>query len=121
MDQRTQLIELLRAAGIMPFYKGYVYLISVLEMISENPMLLYKISTEVYEAVAKLHNVNPNSVERSIRYTICRTWQESQNNRLMGVFQHYIGDRTPTPREFISIILDALFNGEPYLKAGGVK
>lgn len=110
MESSSAIVDLLRATGMMPHYKGYAYLQYALKMICEEPEKLYNISSQIYTEVADTFQVKPSSVGRSIRFAIKKTWQSTNTNRLGGVFSHYIGDWTPTNREFLSIMTDLLVN-----------
>lgn len=62
----------LDSIGIKHANMGFRYLISAIEIGSDDPKLLYKIS-DLYEEIAKMYDTSKSSVEKSIRYSVMST------------------------------------------------
>lgn len=59
----------LDSIGIKHANMGFRYLVTAIEIGSENPKLLYKVS-DLYDEIAQLYDTNKSSVEKSIRYAV---------------------------------------------------
>ena len=105
---KTQPDELLRSLGVRPYYKGYSYLLTALDMITDDTNLLSALTTKVYPHIAKCYHVTPTSVERAIRFIINKTWECSESKKLSKMFGPYMNDWTPTNREFLGITAECL-------------
>ena len=99
--------EILHSIGISPKYKGYYYLLYVLECVRANPEYLYS-SSVLYAKAIQHFGVSRKSIERNIRFAIGRAWDNPTNPHARKLFEVYAIDYAPTTREFISIIIESI-------------
>lgn len=97
----------LRAIGMHPKYKGYAYILCILEETSREPRRLYGMSADFYPIVKGCYEVSPAALERCMRFAIRRTW-EGGNPRLRGLFEAYDTAYAPTVSEFIAVMTECI-------------
>ena len=68
-DKKLRANRYLDSMGIKHANTGYRYLMTALEIVADNPQLLYRIS-DLYEKVAQIHGTKKTNVEKSIRYCV---------------------------------------------------
>lgn len=85
---------------------GFFYIIDAVTLSFLKPELLKNMITELYPAVAKLHDVPPANVERCIRTAVEQTFERGDIHYLFPRFSHVIRPKTgkPTNGDFIAIM-----------------
>ncbi len=106
METEMYAAELLRAIGMSPKYKGYVYLLYILSLTIEDATRMHNVSTRLYVPVCEKYQLEPYIVERNIRFAIRRTWEAQNSEKMRSLFMSYDIDYIPTNREFICIMTD---------------
>lgn len=83
---RYRLSMLLRRLGAMPNMKGYHYVIDGVIVVLEDPDAVCGVTKVVYPRIARLHKTNSAAVERSIRHTIRKLWENGDRKELRRIF-----------------------------------
>lgn len=92
---------LVRKFKITSNYKGYYLLIEALKIArKDNVKGLIRV-TDIYSVLSRMHNVPMNQVERHIRVTIVKCW--NNNPEYLNLINGYNLSRTPTNYEFIEM------------------
>lgn len=92
--------KIIKDMGMQPVLKGYDYLKTAIICVLKNPDLKMM---DVYKTVAKIHNVNPYSVEKIIRYAIDLAYDE--NPEQLKKFFNY-KDEKPYISELLALVAD---------------
>lgn len=66
-EKQHIIITIVQGYGIPPHLKGYHYLKEAVVLVLQNPTISAK---QIYQTIAKNHNIKPTSIERPIRYAI---------------------------------------------------
>lgn len=102
--------RILKELGIPSRILGHSYLVSALELMVEEPSLLYVITKQLYPRVAETHNTTASRVERAIRHAIEIAWDRGG----LDVQYKYFGNSVkaekgkPTNSEFLSVVADVV-------------
>lgn len=99
--------ELPLVLGIHGTYKGYHYLVTTLEIATENEDKLYYITKNIFPLVAKKYNTNVHCVERNIRTVILNCWNSPYRHILQRISPCPLF-KPPSVCEFIDILYWAL-------------
>lgn len=75
MEKDWSLHDLLRSMGLNRTYKGYKYLIYVLELARQEPERLDLVTKRVYPDVARAFGVSTSSVDSALRTTAKVCWR----------------------------------------------
>lgn len=75
MERDWSLHELLRELGLNRTYKGYRYLIYILELARAEPERLERATKLIYPEVARKFCVRPGSVDSALRTAARACWQ----------------------------------------------
>ena len=103
--------DVLREIGMPPRYKGYAYLLFMLQQTQKDPDLVYNLCNGLYPLATAHFQVPGCNLERNIRFAINRTWEHGNQQNLSRLFAAYDIDRTPSISEFLAILTEAmLFN-----------
>jgi len=111
-DRDTVIRELLRAIGIMPHLKGFVYIQDALDMNLKSASGALPLTRVIYPALAKRYETTELRVERAIRNAIMVAWanyQKIQRNsyrRRVPIFSAY--EKRPSNREFLGQVMAEL-------------
>lgn len=113
-SQSGRIRSLLTRIGVPPHLYGFRYLTEAVHMCMENPLLLKRITLNLYPAVAEKMNVTPCSVERCIRHCITTAWDRQKPgfaNELLGrnVISCY---EKPSNSELIAALVDFMTRNE---------
>lgn len=100
--------NLLRNVGMHPKYKGYAYMLLMLQKTQEQPEVMYNISGGLYPAVMERYGVSQAAVERCIRFAIRRTWESGNTDMLKELFGAYETGCVPTTGEFIAVMTECI-------------
>ncbi len=100
MEKST--LQVLRALGITPNYRGYRQLVMAVQLVLEDEDRFYSLKNEVYLPVANELHCNKHTVERNIRTLILRVWKENKNR--LDKVAGYTLTEPPSPGELIAII-----------------
>ena len=92
--------KIIKDMGMQPVLKGYDYLKTAIICVLKNPDLKMM---EVYKAVAKIHNVNPYSIEKTIRYAIDLAYDK--NPEQLKKFFNY-KEENPYISELLALVAD---------------
>ena len=74
MYEKRSAANMLRAVGMHPKYKGYAYVLCILEKTGMEPERLYGSAGEMYRLVEEKFGIKRAAMERCIRFAIQRTW-----------------------------------------------
>ena len=96
--------------GIPPHIKGYSYLREGIQMAVYDPIVINKVTKELYPQIAVKYSTTSSKVERAIRHAIEVAWNRGRTEAISSVFgaRVYIGSERPTNSEFIALVADKL-------------
>ena len=96
--------------GIPPHIKGYSYLREGIKMAVYDPLVINKVTKELYPKIGEKFETSASKVERAIRHAIEVAWNRGRTEAISAVFgaRVYIGNERPTNSEFIAIVADKL-------------
>lgn len=100
--------NLLRTVGMHPKYKGYAYILLMLQKTQVEPETMYNISSGLYPLVMERYGVSQAAVERCIRFAIRRTWEIGNVEMLEELFSAYETGCIPTTSEFIAVMTECI-------------
>lgn len=100
--------DLLRKVGMHPKYKGYAYVLVMLQKTQVEPEAMYNISSVLYPLVMQRYGVSRAAVERCIRFAIQRTWESGNASILEELFGAYEMGCVPTTSEFIAVMTECI-------------
>lgn len=103
-SQTAYLRRGLAMMGLPSGRRGFGHLITGLSMLAENRD--QQLSKELYDAIARQDNSTPEAVEKAIRETVRRGWQEGDRREWNRCFPGIV--RCPSNREFLFRIADLL-------------
>ena len=106
MKSKSYASELLRAVGMSPKYKGYAYVLHMLDLAVEDISRTQNMSLRLYALTCEHYHVSPITVERNARFAIRRTWEADHSRRMHRLFEEYGIFYAPTNREFICVLAD---------------
>ncbi len=107
-DPRREAADVLKYIGMNPKYRGYIYMLLMLQITQNHPQAIFNLSRELYSAVAKEYGVSLISVERGVRFAIRRTWEDGNIAVLRKLFGGYDRRFAPTNGEFIATVTECL-------------
>lgn len=110
MYEKRSAANMLRAVGMHPKYKGYAYVLCILEKTGMEPERLYGSAGEMYRLVEEKFGIKRAAMERCIRFAIQRTW-ETGNDKLKELFGAYDVCCMPTITEFLAVMTEGLCCG----------
>ena len=111
MYEKKNAANMLRAVGMHPKYKGYAYLLCILETTGSEPERLYRGAAEAYERVANKFGTRQGAVERCMRFAIRRTWENGNIKALRELFGAYDTNYVPTISEFMAVLTEGICCG----------
>ena len=96
--------------GIPPHIKGYSYLREGIKMAVYDPLVINKVTKELYPKIGEKFETSASKVERAIRHAIEVAWNRGRTEAISAVFgaRVYIGNERPTNSEFIALVADKL-------------
>ncbi|WP_273483659.1 sporulation initiation factor Spo0A C-terminal domain-containing protein [Desulforamulus ruminis] len=62
--------QLLQKLGTPLHIKGYRYLSTAIQMVSQDYLLLFAVTKELYPSIAKIYDTTPSRVERAMRHAV---------------------------------------------------
>ena len=107
MYEKRSAANMLRAVGMHPKYKGYAYVLCILEKTGMEPERLYGSAGEMYRLVEEKFGIKRAAMERCIRFAIQRTW-DTGNDKLKELFGAY---DVCTITEFLAVMTEGLCCG----------
>lgn len=81
----NDIIFLLMRLGITANYNGYWYLITILEMLSEENLQSLRVTKDIYPHAAQIHHTSPWNVDRGIRTIIDACWNRGNQELLCKI------------------------------------
>ena len=111
MISKQKISKALHELGMPANLNGYAYIISAIEMCSQDQKLVRAITKQLYPDIAKIHNVKPQNVERTIRHAIQVAFSRTDRGIMIdAVFGNSIRDNKgyPTNAQFIAMLTEYL-------------
>ena len=109
-NSQIVIADILRSLGMHPKYKGYTYILFILQLTQLHPTYIYSMNEILYKTTAQEFGVSVVSVERNIRFVIKRTWEFGNAAELMRLFDVYDAKYAPTNGEFIAVLTECLIS-----------
>ncbi len=106
MQSNARAKDILRAIGMSPKYKGYVYVRHMLHLAIEDSTRMQNMTERLYTEVCTRYRVTRVTVERNARFTIRRTWEADSSGKMHRIFAAYGIYYAPTNREFLCVLAD---------------
>ena len=110
-ESREKLItDAVCSVGITANLKGYAYIRTSVDMVMENPEIIYCVTKLLYPEVAKKYGTTAGKVERNIRNAIEIAWNRGASSEISSLFGYNpdMYSCRPTNSEFIALISDKL-------------
>ncbi len=117
MDEKESMLQLeilvtdtLHEFGVPAHLKGYMYLRYAIMLLAGNMELAHCITNGLYVEIAKEYNCTIHTVERTIRTTLEKTWENG--NR--AAFRKYFGYSSdngrsrPSSSEYMILLADCI-------------
>jgi two-component system response regulator (stage 0 sporulation protein A) len=103
-----QVTNLLHEIGVPANIRGYRCLRTAILIAVDDLDLLHYVTKGLYPSIAKILNITPSSVERSIRHAIGLVWDHGNPTVLDRLFGYSMETRKkkPSNSEFIALIAD---------------
>jgi two-component system response regulator (stage 0 sporulation protein A) len=103
-----QVTNLLHEIGVPANIRGYRCLRTAILIAVDDLDLLHYVTKGLYPSIAKILNITPSSVERSIRHAIGLVWDHGNPTVLNRLFGYSMETRKkkPSNSEFIALIAD---------------
>ena len=75
-----------------------------------DPLVINKVTKELYPKIGEKFETSASKVERAIRHAIEVAWNRGRTEAISAVFgaRVYIGNERPTNSEFIALVADKL-------------
>lgn len=102
-----QTTDLFNILGIMPSYKGYFYLVHMIEIACNYHGKPFPCMKNLISQTAAYFNVSPSVVIHDIR-TLLRTYWDQDNASTFSNIVHYPVKDKLTIKEFIAVIAEYL-------------
>ncbi len=99
---------IIRRMGIQPKFKGYEHLRTTIMCGVQQPELLYRITTDLYDKAAEIHHTNRRNIERTIRTAIDTTYDRTPE-LLLRSFPYIVGK--PSNSDVIALAVDNIRMG----------
>lgn len=96
--------QILNRMGITSNYIGFRQTLFAVELVRQEPDLLFLVTKGLYPAVAKEYRTSWKAVERNIRSVITMAW--ARNPDLVRDLAGYDMDEKPKAAQFIAILAD---------------
>ena len=69
-SEEHRISRLLQKLGTPLHIKGYRYLSTAIQMVSQDYLLLFAVTKELYPSIAKIYDTTPSRVERAMRHAV---------------------------------------------------
>lgn len=99
----NHIYELPLALGIHATYKGYHFLVMVLELTLEDDDRLLYVTKNLYPTVAHHYHTTIECVDRNLLTVVRNCWNSDQRNLLQNIASYPLKS-CPTVTEFIDIL-----------------
>jgi len=105
-----KITEMLLEIGVPANLRGYRYIREAVTMCIDDMEILNHVTKRLYPSVAKLCDTVPTRVERAIRHSIEKAWNNDNAEALENIFGNTINTRKgkPTSSEFIALLSDKI-------------
>jgi len=87
--------QLLYSIGVQTRLCGHLYLVRAIERCVREPLLLARLTKELYPAIAQEYATNTLSVERAIRHALEIAWKSDGGERYRSIFGSFVPQETP--------------------------
>lgn len=108
MFDRVLPADVLHEIGMQPKYKGYAYLLFLLQQTEEHPEMMYDLSRGLYLVAMRHFMITRNNLERNMRFAIRRTWEDGNKAAIRRIFGAYDMHDVPTVAEAITILTECM-------------
>lgn len=99
---------ILRTCHVTSRYRGYRYLVDAVDLVSNQPDVDFRITKDIYPALALKHHTTSYCIEHNIRTVVKRCW--SCNRSYVETVLGYKPPQCPSNMEFINSIAYFLEN-----------
>lgn len=86
-EQKLAIQNTLLSIGFHPNLLGFQYICTALDLILKNPDYLYGVTKSLYIDLASHYHTTPSRVERSIRHSIHKAWENGNIPYINYVFR----------------------------------
>ena len=100
--------DVLHEIGMQPKYKGYAYVLFLLQQTEPHPELMYNLSQGLYPLAMRHFQITRQNLERNIRFAIKRTWEVGNKAAIRRIFGAYAVQDAPSVAEFITILTECM-------------
>ncbi|MEA5059629.1 MAG: sporulation initiation factor Spo0A C-terminal domain-containing protein [Candidatus Pelethousia sp.] len=100
--------DVLHEIGMQPKYKGYAYLLFMLQQTERRPEMMYNLSHGLYMMTMRHFMITRNNMERNIRFAIRRTWEDGNQAAIRRIFGAYDMQDVPSVAEFLTILTECM-------------
>lgn len=100
--------DALHEIGMRPKYKGYAYLLFMLQQTEKQPEMMYNLSHGLYPKTMEHFDISRNNMERNIRFVLQRTWEDGNKTAIRRIFGAYDMHHVPSVAEFITILTECI-------------
>lgn len=94
--------QILNRLGITSNYIGFRQTLLAVELVRQDPDLIFLVTKGLYPAVAKEYQTSWKAVERNIRSVVSMAWE--RNPELIQRLAGYSMDEKPKAAQFIAIL-----------------
>lgn len=105
-DEQVQITLLMHNLGVPAHLIGHKYLVEAIFISFHNPIIMHRMTKELYPIIATKFGTTPSRVERGIRHAIEVSWGRGDAKLVKDIFSNTISTSKskPTNSEFISMI-----------------
>lgn len=105
-NAEEEIANILLEIGVPEHIKGHRYAVYAIQLVVDNPDIIYSITGELYPSVAEQFNTSGSKVERAIRHGIECAWDRCDFDVIEKYFGSTISESKgkPTNGEFIARI-----------------
>lgn len=103
-----EITDFLCELGMPSHLLGFAYVRMAIYIVCDNHSYKKQMTTQVYPAIAKRYNTDPQNVERSIRNAIEVAFTRGKIGTIYDLFKNTVSSSKsrPTNAEFISMLAD---------------
>lgn len=106
---KEKILKELDKIGFKRYYKGFMYLTEVIEIIYENNVMFDFNLKKIYLEISRRHKVKIGAVKGNINYLINVTSLNDYNKRRMLEYTNFDESTSMSAKKLVEVILDKLF------------